>query len=268
LRLKISIRVRKVPILYRHRVMSLFKEALKISDEEYKNLLYAENFPKPFTFNVHFPKGYRIEKESLVIDETFIVENLETFYIPENQFLVIYVSSPDYRFLVSLYNGLLRLKNFAFSSDRTMIVGGDRLFWKVEKVVPLKGKPILKNRIIVKTCSPLLVEENKGRFKRPVLFKESGFKEIFNEISDKKLKTLRGKGLKGEISIRPLSVEKVIVKHTLDGFRKSTGKPYMFLTANRGIFELSGDVEDLNYLVEMGLGSRTGQGFGMVEVVG
>ncbi|WP_456455741.1 CRISPR-associated endoribonuclease Cas6 [Thermovibrio sp.] len=268
MRLKVSIRTKKVPILYRHRVISLFKEALKISDEEYKDFLYAENSPKPFTFNLHFPKGYRIEREPLLIDEEFTLENVETFYISESQSLTLYISSPDYRFLVSLYNGLLKLREFDFSSDKTMITGGEKLSWRVEKIVPLRGRPVLKSKVIVKTCSPLLLEESREKVKKPVLFDEERFNEVFNEVSDKKLKTLRGEGLKKRVFIRVLSAERVVVKHTLDGFRKLTGKPYMFLTASKGIFELSGDIEDLNYLVEMGLGSRTGQGFGMVEVVG
>ncbi|MCS7200511.1 MAG: hypothetical protein N2327_00440 [Caldimicrobium sp.] len=58
-----------------------------------------------------------------------------------------------------------------------------------------------------------------------------------------------------------------MVKHTLKGFRERTGKPYMTLTCFEGHFRLKGDPEDLQALYQMGIGLRTGQGFGMVDVV-
>jgi CRISPR-associated endoribonuclease Cas6 len=42
----------------------------------------------------------------------------------------------------------------------------------------------------------------------------------------------------------------------------------MYLTGNTGIFKLSGHPKDLEILYKIGIGNRTGQGFGMVEVLG
>jgi CRISPR-associated endoribonuclease Cas6 len=41
----------------------------------------------------------------------------------------------------------------------------------------------------------------------------------------------------------------------------------MTLTVNRGMFQVEGNPEDINYMLKIGIGNRTGQGFGMVEVV-
>jgi CRISPR-associated endoribonuclease Cas6 len=41
----------------------------------------------------------------------------------------------------------------------------------------------------------------------------------------------------------------------------------MYITGNTGIFKLSGDAEDLNMLYKIGIGNRTGQGFGMLEIL-
>jgi len=39
------------------------------------------------------------------------------------------------------------------------------------------------------------------------------------------------------------------------------------LTCFEGCFRVTGDKEDLSLLYQMGIGLRTGQGFGMVDVV-
>ena len=54
---------------------------------------------------------------------------MEVFYFPENSFLTMWISSTDYRFLISLYNGLQKLKTFNFSSDSTMLVNGEKLIY-------------------------------------------------------------------------------------------------------------------------------------------
>jgi len=41
----------------------------------------------------------------------------------------------------------------------------------------------------------------------------------------------------------------------------------MVLTTYKGTFCLKGDPEDLQLLYQTGIGLRTGQGFGMVEVI-
>ena len=49
--------------------------------------------------------------------------------------------------------------------------------------------------------------------------------------------------------------------------REKLGKPYITLTCFEGYFTLQGHPEDLKILYQAGMGLRTGQGFGMVEVV-
>lgn len=65
----------------------------------------------------------------------------------------------------------------------------------------------------------------------------------------------------------PLKLKKQVIKHTIKGFREKTGKPYMMLTCFEGCFQSIGEPEDLQMLYQTGIGLRTGQGFGMVEVV-
>jgi len=282
MKFKVLISTQKLPILYRHRVISLFKEALKLSDPEYKGFLYDSNTTKPFTFNLFLPNGFTIRKEPLQIDEKFTPENfpelreMETFYLPENTFLTIWISSTDYRFLISLYNGLQKLKTFNFSSDNTMLVNGEKLTWEIKKVFAIEDRVVMNRKTLLKTCSPILIEKNINGKKKPVLFTDDNFEKELNFVMDKILKSLRGYGLKEHLSFKvavdpksrkPLAKTRK-VKHTLKEFREKTGLPYMTLTINRGMFQIEGNPEDINYMLKIGMGNRTGQGFGMVEVVG
>ncbi|WP_163327727.1 CRISPR-associated endoribonuclease Cas6 [Desulfurobacterium thermolithotrophum] len=282
MKFRILINTQKLPILYRHRIISLFKEALKLSDPEYKDFLYDSNTTKPFTFNLFLPKGFTIKKEPLQIDEKFTPEDypelreMETFYLPENTFLTIWISSTDYRFLISLYNGLQKLKTFNFSSDDTMLVNGEKLTWEIKKVFAIEDRVVMSRKVLLKTCSPVLIEKSINGKKKPVLFTDDDFEKELNFVMDKILKSLRGYGLKEPLSFKvavdpknrkPLAKSQK-VKHTLKEFREKTGLPYMTLTVNRGMFQIEGDPEDINYMLKIGIGNRTGQGFGMVEVVG
>jgi CRISPR-associated endoribonuclease Cas6 len=57
------------------------------------------------------------------------------------------------------------------------------------------------------------------------------------------------------------------MKHTfIKDFGAKTDKPYMTLTCFEGCFKLKSDPRDLQMLYQIGIGLRTGQRFGMVEV--
>ncbi|HEV09431.1 MAG TPA: CRISPR-associated endoribonuclease Cas6, partial [Sulfurihydrogenibium azorense] len=40
MRIKITLQTKQIPFIYRHRILSLIKEALKKSDQDYKSFLY------------------------------------------------------------------------------------------------------------------------------------------------------------------------------------------------------------------------------------
>ena len=266
MRIKILIKTDIIPLLYRHRVVSLIKEALKKSDKDYKEFLYKNKITKPFTFNLVLPKNKKIEKGIVQIDENFTIED-NIFILEDSQYLNLYISALDYRFVISLFNGLKRLKIFNFSSDNEMLVDGEKLTWEIKKVVPLKERPIKSNSMIFKTNSPFLIEDKDDN---PVLFSDGNFEKELNEVMDRILSSehIKGKGLEKPLKFEPIKMQKQVIKHTLKSFREKTGKPIMYLTGNAGIFKLTGDPKDLEIIYKIGLGNRTGQGFGMVEVVG
>lgn len=265
MRIKITIQTNKLPIIYRHRIISLIKEALKKSDKDYKEFLYNNKITKPFCFNLVIPKKKEIKKETIQIDDKFQIEDL-VFYF-DNQPLNLYISAYDYRFIISLFNGLKRLKTFDFSYGNYSLVNGEKIKFYIKNVYSLNERPIKNDVIIFKTNSPIIIEDKEDN---PVLFDDKNFESHLNEISNRILKSphIKGKGLEKPLRFEPIKMQKQVVKHTLKDFREKTGKPIMYLTGNSGIFKLSGHPKDLEILYKIGIGNRTGQGFGMVEVLG
>lgn len=265
MRIKISIKTDKIPIIYRHRVVSLTKEALKKSDKDYKDFLYNEKITKPFCFNVSLPIEKEIKKELIQIDENFKIKDL-VFYF-ESQPVNLYVSSYDYRFMISLFNGLKRLKVFNFGYDRYNLINEKEIKFYIKNVSIINERPIKSDEVIFKTNSPIILEDKKDN---PVLFSEKDFEYHLNEITDRILKSphIKAKGLEKSLKFEPIKMQKQVVKHTIKDFREMTKKPIMYLTGNSGIFKLRGDPKDLEILYKIGIGNRTGQGFGMVEILG
>jgi CRISPR-associated endoribonuclease Cas6 len=255
--------------------MALIKEAIERSDANYKKSLYPDNateqqdknsnaklktkIPKPFCFSVAMPNSKTIKKEKIVIDEGFEIEDT-VFYFPQNSYLSFYVSSSDYQFILNLYNGLLGIKDFDFKNG---------IILKLDRVFMLNEKKIIGDEAVFKTNSPILIEDKDGKPVLPIASEQpliDFFNKQFNAIHSRILKDIKREGLKQDLELYPLEIKKQVVKHTLRGFREKTGKPYMTLTCFEGCFKLKGDPHDLQMLYQIGIGLRTGQGFGMVEV--
>jgi len=263
LRLKIIFSIPKLPIFYRQRFMSLIKEALEKSDSNYKKSLYPDEsvvkskIAKPFCFSISMPKDRTIKKEKIIIDEALEIEDI-VFYFPQGSYLSFYLSSFDYQFIVNLYNGLLEIKEFDFGNGITL---------KLNRIFMLNESEIKTDEAVFKIKSPVLIEDRKEKPILPTGSDIDYFNEQFNAIHDRILKDIRGEGLKRDLVFYPLKIKKQVIKHTLKGFREKTGKPYMMLTCFGGSFKLKGDPIDLQMLYQIGIGLRTGQGFGMVDVV-
>lgn len=262
MRARFSIHTPKLPIIYRNKFMSLIKEALKQSDRAYKEWLYPDKeserskVAKPFCFSVTLPKAKEVKREPIKIDEAFVVEDL-VFNFEENSYISLIVSSFDHEFVVNLYNGVIAKRVFDFP---------DGFILTFRNAILLKEKRLEKDFALLKTLSPILIETNEGKPLLPINDLEA-FNREFNAIHDRILRDIRGYGLRESLRFSPLEIEKQVVKHTLRGFREKTGKPYMTLTCFEGCFELRGNPEDLQALYQIGIGLRTGQGFGMVDVV-
>ena len=252
-------------LLYRHRIVSLIKEALTKSDKDYKEFLYNGKIAKPFTFSLTFPiLGFATKKIS--IDKNFEIE--DKVALIKDGFVNLFISSSDYRFMILLFTGLKKLRTFNFSYDDCMLVDGKHINLEVKQISVLNEKVIKNDFAVFKTMSPIILETMHGD--EPIPFSDNNrFEKELNEVMDRILRseTVRSFGLKRKLKFEPIKMSQKVIKHTLKGFREKTGKPIMYLTGNVGIFKLSGDPEDLNMIYKIGLGNRTGQGFGMLEIL-
>ncbi len=264
MRIKILIEAEAIPLLYRHRILSLIKEALEKGDASYKDFLYNSKTAKPFTFNLVPPITRSIEEKEIRIDDKFSVKD-RVFY-SKGSYFSLFVSSIDERFILSLFKGLKKMDSFQFSYNNYMIVDGKSITLRIKRIIMINEKDISKDSAVFKTSSPFLLEDKNDN---PVLFYEKHFEKELNEITDKILSSshIKGKGLEKPLKFEPIQMNKQVVKHTLRAFREKTNKPIMYLTANAGVFKLEGHPTDLDILYKIGIGNRTGQGFGMLELL-
>ena len=108
------------------------------------------------------------------------------------------------------------MKVFHFSSDKTMLVDGKKIFWRIKSVEIIEEKKIQTEEVLFKTNSPILLEKDK----KPVLYNEPVFEEILNENIKHRFLNILNREPKKEIKFQPISMGKVVVKHTLKSFRE------------------------------------------------
>lgn len=235
------------PLGYRMMITSLIKHSLQQSDEDYfKNMYYYEEKKnkkiKPFTFSVFF-RDYKIEKD---------IVNL-------NGNGTVLVSTCDYNFGINLYNGLLKLKDskYEYEYKRSFTI-------MLEKITLEKEKDINQSRIFCKTLSPIHV---KNKNNKPLDINEEAFNEELNYICNLSLENFRGEGLREKLCLTPVKMNKVVAKEKISDFKKINNKEYIYIEGYKGTFYLEGNIQDLKSLMQIGLGFRRSEGFGMIDIV-
>jgi len=243
MRIKCEYKAENIPIAHNMMFVALIKEALKESDEEYFQKLYKykgdrnNKKPKNFCFAVYM--------------KDFIKEN-DVFKI--NDRLIVTISSPDYEFMLKVYNGLLNLNKFKYKNYNINKV----------RISLLNEKSISKPLNIFSTMSPICV---KGKNNNMLNITDSQYEKELNYIIDKSLEGFRGYGLMEPIKFHPINMKKRVVKEDIRVFRENTNKPYYYVNSYTGIFKLQGNVKDLNDIYMLGIGFKRGQGFGMIELI-
>lgn len=255
----LTIQANKINSKYRNKILALIKESIRKTDAVYKDRLYPQNenskIPKPFTFSLILPNGFSVVKKN---KDTIFELN------PSNNLFEIRISSSDEVFSQKLYDGLRQEKEIFLGNEEA---------GKIKNILAYKYGPFDASSLKIKFLSPILLEDKEGK---PIFSEEetelreeksAAFNLILNEVEELKSRTLQGRGLKAPLTLIPIASKKRVVKHFVREFKTQTGKEMMYFTALDGTFILKGDVADLNNLVARGMGLRTGQGFGMFEVI-
>ena len=241
-----------LPVYYRTVFMSFLKRALSLYNKDYFDRIYwwgekKNKWQKPFVFALNLPNMNFQD---------------DTVYFRGD--IMFNLSTSDYEFFVNMYNSLLNSNLYPYPLTDNCKIALKRMYL-------VKEPEKFDSKMVFKTFSPILIEKKEGNKKVPVLPFDEGFEDVFNDVVDfeiRNVRLLRGqnKGLHKRLTFRPINVQKTVVKHRISEFVENTGKDIMFLTGFSGIFELSGDPEDLKELYQNGIGFRRGQGFGFVEV--
>lgn len=242
MRMKVEFKIDKLPISYNTMFMSVIKEAIRKSSEDYYRSLYyyedkSNKQTKNFTFAVYI-KEYDIENENFIVKDRVILN----------------ISTPDLELGLHIYNGLINYPKFVYKDYEL----------KRLRVDLGKEKVIQNNEAIFNALSPICIKSRNGKFLN--IDDEEYIKEL-NYISNEILKNYRGYGLKKDVKFENIKLNKVVVKEGLREFKNTTGKSYQYVNGYKGRFKLCGDIEDLNDLYKLGVGFKRGQGFGYIDLV-
>ena len=222
--------------------VSIIKEAIKAYDKEYYEELYLDDERKG--------KNRRLK------DFTFSYYiNERTFsngYIECNSDILLNISTAKLDMFMAIYNGFTLKKKYHYKG----------LDFKVEAIYKKKEHRITSNTVVLKTMSPMAIKNKNGHF---LNLEDEQFTENINYIANNLVTMATGSGLRTELVFRPLSMKKVVVKQVIQDYKN--GEEPFCVNAFKGIYELTGDSEDLNILLKTGLSFLRSQGFGMCEKV-
>lgn len=240
MRFKVSCSVsnKSIPLDYHRKVISMLKQGFERTAPEKYQELYTQNRLKEFTFSVYFGQS-KFGKQAIVL---------------ENDQIILNVSTANAELGMYLYNGLMNLRNQDFQwSEETTI--------SVQRVSIISQQTITENRIILKALSPVICRDHNKETSKDWFysFEAPEFLDVLKRNMIFKLVPILGEYIRydiEELELTPINMKKTVVRFYERQMECSIGQ-----------FSLRGKPHLLNYLVQSGLGSLTGSGFGMCETV-
>jgi CRISPR-associated endoribonuclease Cas6 len=228
---------KKIKRDYRSTFISFFKsifENAKMSKEIYS----IHKKVVPFCSSVYLGENMRIN------------ENFISFKTP----VFLFFSTAEFDVYSSFLNGCIGYLN---DKNKIKLKNGQKLC--VIKVEPIRHYEIKFEKVNIKTMSPFVVQNmNASRNDYNNLFltpNSKDFQNVINIITQKKMKYL---GVEGYSKITMTTN-----RMKIDQIPHYKG----YIRATRGDFELQSSVETLKFLYDYGIGTRTGQLFGMFRII-
>lgn len=220
---------------YRSLILSYLKNAFQSNDVELYEKYYGCTYSlKNFCF-------------SIVLDNPKFNENL---IILDSNEIIIKLSIMDISCGIDIYNALLKMKNKEYiTSENNSLTLID---------IKLENHKIInKNEIIVKMQSPLIVRIHVNNKDRYLSYKDTDFINCLKSSIGYTLKEFTNIDLSNRnLKIMCISPKKTVV----DAFGAK-------ITANLGVCKIVADLDVINAMYQLGIGSRRSEGFGMFEVI-
>ena len=239
MRLKMIFQLKKPELdhEYRRAFLSLLKNSFQRASSETYEKFYGDGVPmKPFTFGVFLPNP-EFKDNTIYLRSTQITLNFST-----------YLSEIGIHF----YNSLIRSKRmfvpYPLANDNEMTL---------TRVSLQKEKRIKSSEAVFKTLSPFLVrihhkEDNSDEYLTKM-------NELFAAQMEENIRVMVEVllGRKERVEFIPVTLSDGIpIKHF-----------GLILDGTKGIFKLTGHPEVLDFIYQVGIGSRRSEGFGMLESV-
>lgn len=226
----------EVPISldYRRRFISFLKRVFGKD--------FNKNQTRPYTFAVYMGKSIKIEEDFI-----WGVKNINFRF-----------STGDPNIAMGFYNGVVDLKKSNYLHNMNPRLKGS--FFRIEKI---DIEPEYQPTGRFKTFSPIIIErlsltsvkDPQVRYATP---KDADFRDCLVENIQRRYEILFGKTLSLNIfEFEPVGIKEEFIKH-YDGYLRG------FL----GSFKIHTDNEEvLKFVYHYGIGMRTGQGFGYLEIL-
>lgn len=259
MRIKITLGVETLPIIYRNRVLSLIKKALSESSKEYQEELYNNPIPKPFCFDLVI-KDQEFRQEWLQLNQKIIVKESCFHFFKKKVDLII--SSSDLKFMLHLIQGFKKIRYFQFSQKDTMKINNKEIVLEVLNISDEKEIEINSNEMYFKNYSGFIFNDANDK---PVRVDDNNFHETLNKQVKRILSYYHNYELKEDLIFESINIKNAVIKHMISE-NITNDKPILFFSGNKGTFKLKGDKEALNLIYKNGFGNRTSQGFGMVHI--
>ena len=194
-------------------------------------------------------EGFKYFTFSLLIGPHSVDSNLKVIVFTKEVSLII--ATPDIALFSTLLQGINKRKFLTLREQRLNIVGGDFYEEKVEN----------DGEVYLKTLSPIIVRKSElvGGSTKSIFFSPLD-EEFLDLVNANFLKKAQSRGMEIKegtpLEIHWLGTPKKI-KTVYKGF---------FLLGYEGKFLLKGKKEAINALLDMGMGERNSQGFGMLTI--
>ncbi|MCX7734157.1 MAG: CRISPR-associated endoribonuclease Cas6 [bacterium] len=223
---------------YRRYFISFIKRAFTISgvyDE-----IYSRKMSRPFTFSIFLGKQFTICED----------------HIEATTPMSLIFSTGDYSVFSNFYNGVVGMSNGSIKIGENEI--------QISRISLLRPVSISSDSVFFRTVGICVLTDpdaNPDDFDSWFCVPEdSKFQEVVLKRTRQRYKHIYGHEFSGDISVEVKRSKTLYVEMGEEGEK-------FFIKGFKGVFRISSSPHVLQFIYDYGFGVRTGQGFGLVDVL-